>query len=318
MSLINNHPHSPRRSFRSRLTLAIGGSALLLAGLVMLTIGFLARERLVLEIGDSLAERAFQMADKLDRGMFERWREVQILAGLEMIRDPQAGPERKRQFLEEVRQTFPHYAWLGLTDAKGTILTGTGGLLEGQNVAQRDWFRGGSQGPYLGDVHEAFLLAKLLPASVGSPLRLVDVATPVSSPAGEFMGVLCSHLSWAWAREVRGSLLRPEEQRANISIYILGQGGAVLLGPEPDQAVWTPELLERLRQAAKPDRPHQFLAYQDSTGVEHLAGVALCTGHRDYPGLGWLVVVRQPLDQALAPVDVLRRQILAAAILMSL
>jgi|GEM_PF-2049564 len=308
----------PSRSFRSRLTLAIGGSALLLAALVMLAIGLLARERLVLKIGDNLAEQAFQLADKLDRGMFERWREVQILAGLEVIRDPQASPWRQRQFLEEVRQTFPHYAWLGLTDAKGTILTATGGLLEGQGVAQREWFQGGSQGPFLGDVHEAFLLAKLLPPSVGSPLRLVDVATPVHSPAGEFLGVLCSHLSWSWAREVRDSLLRPEEERANLSIYILGRGGAELLGPERDQAVWPPELLERLRQAAQPGRPHQFLAFQDPAGVEHLAGAAICAGHRDYPGLGWLVVVRQSLDEALAPVRALGRQILAASILMSL
>lgn len=318
MLSIQNKLLSPSRSFRSRLTLAIGGSALLLAALVMLSIGLLARERLGQEIGDNLAEQAFQLANKLDRGMFERWREVQILASLEVLRDPKASPERKRQFLEEVRQTFPHYAWLGLTDAKGIIQTGTGGLLEGQSVAQRDWFVGGSEGPFLGDVHEAFLLAKLLPPSVGAPLRLVDVATPVRSPSGEFLGVLCAHLSWSWAREVRNTLLRPEEQRSNLSIYLLGRGGAVLLGPEQDHSVWSPELADRMRQAAQPSRAQNYLTYQDSEGVEHLAGVALCQGHRDYPGLGWLVVVSQHLDQALAPVRVLRQQILAATILMSL
>ncbi len=318
MSAMINKIFSPTRSFRSRLTLAIGGSALLLTALVMLTIGLLARERLRQEIGDNLAEQAFQLADKLDRGMFERWREVRLLASLDLIRAPQITLERKRQFLEEVRQTFPHYAWLGLTDAKGAILVATGGLLEGQSVAQRDWFQGGSGGPFLGDVHEAFPLAKLLPPSVGSHLRLVDLATPVRSPSGEFLGVLCAQLSWSWAREVRGALLRPEEKRANLSIHILGRGGAVLLGPEPEQAAWPPELVERLRQTAQPNRSQNFLAHQDPEGVERLTGAALCNGHRDYPGLGWLVLVSQPLDQALAPLLVLRQQILAAAVLMSL
>ncbi|MFH1058479.1 MAG: response regulator [Pseudomonadota bacterium] len=304
--------------FRARLALAIGGTALAIWLLAMLGVGLTAKAQLVDEAGGGLAELAFQLADKLDRGMFERWRETLLLANLDVIKDPAHGPAEKRAYLEKVRATFPHYAWIGLADRQGNIIAGAGGLLEGQGVAQRDWFRNGLRGPCAGDVHEAFLPAKLLPPSVGQPLRLVDVSAPVHGPDGETLGVLCTHLSWAWAAEVRDSLLRPEEMRGQAAVWVLGQNGGVLLGPQAGRDAWPADLVQRLRQASR-HRARNHLSYTDPQGSEFLLGVAACRGHADYPGLGWLVVVRQPMELALAPVYGLRDHVLAwAAALLAL
>ncbi|MFZ5584378.1 MAG: response regulator [Thermodesulfobacteriota bacterium] len=304
------------RGFRARLALAIGGAALTVCALAMLVVGLSAREQLVQEAGGGLAELAFHLADKLDRGMFERWRETLLMANLDVIRDPARNPAEKRQYLEKVRETFPHYAWIGLTDPEGIVTAATGGLLEGRNVAQRDWFREGLRGPFAGDVHEAFLLAKLLPPSVGDPLRLVDVAAPVVAPDGGAVGVLAAHLSWQWAREVGASLLRPDTQRGQATVLVLGQSGAVLLGPGAGVETWPAELMARLRAASAPQASRHFISHADGEGRDFLLGAAACQGHADYPGLGWLVVVRQPLELALAPVRRLQEQIVAWAVLL--
>ena len=69
-----------------RISLAPSLAALTAAVMLLLTFGIvqlvghtLARQ-VEADIGHGLAELAFQTTDKLDRGMFERYREVRLLA----------------------------------------------------------------------------------------------------------------------------------------------------------------------------------------------------------------------------------------------
>lgn len=57
---------------------------------------------------------------------------------------------------------FPRYAWIGFARPDGTVETATGHLLEGQSVAERPWFKAALKGPFVGDLHEALLLNRLL------------------------------------------------------------------------------------------------------------------------------------------------------------
>src|SRR5262245_50060357 len=111
--------------------------------------------------------------------MFERYQDVEVLATLPVMRDPGIPTSEKRVALERLQQSFPAYAWIGLTDVAGGVVASTSGILEGVNVAQRDWFTHGQQGTWVGDVHEAILLARVLSPSADGQLRLLDVAAPV-------------------------------------------------------------------------------------------------------------------------------------------
>ncbi len=125
---------NPSRSLQARLGLATAGIVLLLSILLSWLVGYTTSIQLQNTQGQSLAELAYQMTDKLDRGMFERYREIQILAALPSIRDLNSQAAR-RSLLEELQSTFPDYAWIGLLNTQGTVLTSTGGILEGANVA---------------------------------------------------------------------------------------------------------------------------------------------------------------------------------------
>lgn len=304
---------NPRRSLRSRIGLAIAGITFLLSLVTSLVVGHTVDEQLRVHIGEDLAELAYQMTDKLDRGMFERYRDLQILSTLETFRQPNLNVAQERSLLEKLQSTYTDYAWIGLTDPQGVVLASTGGLLEGIDLSQRPWFIGGKKAPYIGDVHEAVKLAKLLPNPDGEPIRFVDIALPLQDLQGNFRGVLAAHLSWKWSEEVQRSLFRQSSNKwngnlshyNNLQMFIFSQDGTLLLSPPgiEDQ----PHNLTSIEIAQQ--GTNGYLVEPWSDGDRYLTGFARSRGYRDYPGLGWLVLVRVDTATAFAPAQHLEQRI---------
>lgn len=298
---------NPRRSFRARLVLVVGPLGLLMAVALSYGLGFFAEQQIKKDRGALLAELAAQMSREMDKGIFERRREIQIVASLQLLRDTKVALTEKRQLLETLQDSYKNYAWIGFTDSEGNILAGTRTLLEGKNVKSRNWFTEGSKGPAIGNVHDAFLLAKLLPKPEHDflPLRLLDVSAPINDEKGQLLGVLCGHLSWDWAFQVRNSLLEPLKAEHQLEVVIANADGAILLGtPELNQL--TEKLtLTSLQLALQQKQGYTVEVWPD--GHHYLTGYYSSQGFADYPGLGWTILVRQDIEQAYAPVFQLRQ-----------
>ena len=295
-----------------RTHLALTYSVLILAFALLLSIFVenAATKRLERQIGHGLGDLAYQIADKLDRGMFERYRDVAVAATMATV--PGDGTELsiRREWLEELQITYPYYKWIGFADLTGTVQVSTHGLLENHNVAARPWFAGGLKSVFYGDVHAALLLEKLLPAS-SEPWRFVDVAVPVRNESGQVVGVLGAHLSWEWANEVRQSVLLPEEAESHEAL-VVSSANEVLLGPK--ELVGTFLDLDLLENASATPQ-HAIEQWPD--GKRYLTGVVVSKGHREYPGLAWRVLVRESVETAFAAPATLRWQILGIGALLS-
>jgi PAS domain S-box-containing protein len=312
-------------SFKTRLGLAFGATIFLLSLILSLIVGQTTRLASEREAGSRLAELAYQMSDKLDRGMFERYRDIQIAASLQTLRAPASQPSEQRAFLERLKKTYPAYAWIGLASPQGQVLVATGGLLEGQDVSHRPWFAGGKLGSYAGDVHQAVLLEKLLPPSPGGePLRFVDVAAPVLDEQGHLQGVLGAHLSWSWASEVEHSLFQQGEDTQFEVMVVSPQTAAnpfqLLLGPPSlhTQATRDPAslagLVQELSNYHQLTRRYLTLTWPDDSTDSYLTGFATSQGYLDYPGLGWMVIVRQKSEVAFAAGRALQLQVLSLGV----
>ncbi|MEB3213257.1 MAG: diguanylate cyclase, partial [Leptolyngbyaceae bacterium] len=288
-----------------RLSIAFGSITILLSAVLGKVSGNLAKAQIEQDISQDLTQIAYQMTGRLDQNMFERYREIQIIADLEPFRSAQTPDAEKRRVLEKLQETYPNYSWIGFANREGVVEVSVQSLLEGESVSQRDWFMETREDPYVGDVHEAVLLAKLLTNSSGDPLRFVDVASPVYDKWGGFQGVLGAHLSWQWAEEVKEKLLDVPAAEGK-EILVVDRSNTVLLGPER----WEGETLnlESLRLARL--QGNGYVVEQWPDGHTYLVGFVESQGYRSYPGLGWTVLVQEPAATAFLPAQALHRQIL--------
>ncbi|UEM22033.1 cache and HAMP domain-containing protein [Skermanella mucosa] len=269
------------------------------AGVSLLANGTIG-SRLRDQAGAGALDLSAQIADKLDRSMFERWQDIRMIGRIQETLEPDSDPDRLRVKLETLQRSSPEYAWVGLASPEGKVLVSTGRLLEGADVSGRPWFRAGSRNMFAGDVHEALLLAKKLPPNAdGDPLRFVDVSMPLRRADGVPLGVLGAHLSWSWGEEITASVLAVRGDRSeSVEALIVSAEGDVLMGP--DGLVGGKLDLLSLGAARQGGTRYGLETWPD--GRDYLTATTLTAGHRDYPGLGWAVVVRQDADKVLAPI----------------
>lgn len=302
---------NPKNSLRAQISLASGGIALVLSLALSYFAAEQSRQQIEQAEGDSFKRRAQSVLDVLDRGMFERSREIQNAAILDEIREPKVPIERKREILERLQNTFNAYAWIGICDEKGVGSVGTGKYLEGKDLSKRPWCTQGRNRAYLGDMHDALLLSKILPNPSGKMFYLVDVAAPVIDKSGRLQGVLCGHIFWKWAEDVLDS-----KKTQGKDIFLLTKDGLLLSGPEAPRSELD-KLAPMTMQAIKAsDTSGGYLIEKWSNGKTYLVGYAKSSGYRDYPGMGWVSLMREDVTQAFAPVRELRIRILSMGLLL--
>ncbi|MFD2614333.1 diguanylate cyclase domain-containing protein [Paenibacillus gansuensis] len=301
-------------SLRLRTILAVVLALLMIALTTVLgsVISSKASRQVEETIGGSLSETAYQMADKLDYFMWSRLGELQVLSRLKTFQQPD-DPEAIQDSLNELQKNLPVFTWVGFTDTNGIVLAATGGILKGASAKERPVYIEGKKGLFIGDVHEAKLLSKLLPNPSGEPLQFVDISMPIHNGDGQLVGILAAHFSWEWSKEVEQSILRSRKDRSKQldALIVSLKDNTVLLGPK--ELVGQSLPLESVTSAQKGLNGWETETYAD--GNEYLTGYAQGKGYFNYPGLGWTILVRQPVDIAFSSVQELQNYIIAAGAL---
>lgn len=283
-------------------------SSIVLTILLSQVIEQVAMTLLRIQISEKLGDLAYQATDKLDQGMFERYREVQLMASRKSITDPAVPLAVKQALVDQIYDSYRYYAWIGIADLQGRVLVSAKGILTGADASARPWFINALNGSNnVGDLHEAKMLAKILPPPAsGEPLRFIDVAFPYVDNDGKVAGVLGAHLSWEWARTVEQSVITPAARRSRIDALIIANDGKVLLGPKGLQGT-TLDLasLGASTMANNHSAPTHF-----GDQREYLVGISKSQGRPPFPGFGWTVLVRQDAEEALATVRAMQRRVL--------
>ncbi|PUA17154.1 sensor histidine kinase [Glaciimonas sp. PCH181] len=307
------------------LALVFTTLSVLLTFILVGVIELAATDSVKTRIGNSLAELAAQTSDKLDRGMFERYREVQLMTTRDDF-DLKKNPAHDRLQLEALQNTYPYYAWIGMTDTTGKVVVSTKKILEGNDVSARPWFHNALNDIHVGDVHEAALLARLLPEEKklsNEPIRFVDIAFPYRDKTNRIAGVLAAHLSWRWANDIQESIITPLDQQHNIESMIVDKAGKVLLGPaEIKGKTLSLPSLKRAQIASSVGGKGDYSIETWPDGKSYLVGYSGSKGYQSYPGIGWSVLVRQSETDAFLPLKQIQIKVfwsgIAAALLFSL
>ncbi|SFD44507.1 sensor domain-containing diguanylate cyclase [Paracidovorax konjaci] len=303
---------SPDRSpsLRGQLTLWFGALALACVLGVGLYLGRIATQDLARFSGEILYTTARSATDLLATNLRERALEVDLLRQSILMTQGDLGSEDIRKALDLRKAAHNEYAWIGVTSAEGRVTQATGGILVGEKVDHRDWFREARSRLFVGDVHEAVLLAKKLPNKhLDQPLRFIDFAAPIIDSGGQLRGVIGAHAHWYWVTETVEAVVVDRTAGQQIEVLIADKAGNVLY---PFRLAGQ----QQLPAGSNPARRYERLRWAD--GAQYLTstvGMPVVAGNE----LGWRIVVRQPLDVALAPARTLRQQLaglgIAAALL---
>ncbi|MDB5854273.1 MAG: hypothetical protein JWR22_2314 [Herminiimonas sp.] len=293
-------------SLSSKLTLWFAAFALGLTVVTAVLVEDAATEALQAKTGASLGDLARHSTRELDSSLRERYNDIRILAMRPDVVDSSAPPAARQRVLEELQSVYRHYAWIGVTDARGKVIAATGGVLAGTDASARSWWSNAQKGKHLGDVHDALQLASKLPYRSGEPWRFVDISFPYYDAAGRFGGVVCAHMSWEWAHEIDEAIFEPNREHGQVDSIIVRADGLVLLGPEKlqGQVLATPSL----QDARAGKSAYRVERWPD--GKDYVVGISRSGPVASEPGLNWTVLVRQDAGEAFAPIKNIRRRVL--------
>ena len=281
--------------------------ALLGGGILVVTTASVSREITARESTAVLQALGKGVALQLARSLYGQWRETEGL-----VRFAEAAPAAAelRLRLETIAGLNERYAWIGLARPDGRVVTATGGILEGDSVAERPWFRAGIQAPFAGDVHEAVLLQRIIAPNATEPLRLIDFAAPVRRPDGSILGVIGSHVTWSAVRDVVRDSLRDTGR----DVVLVSRSGEILVGPREleGKALSLPSILAA-RQSAPQNNVETW-----PDGQRYLTTVISPITYGNLPSFGWSLIIRQPADAAAAPARAITRRLAIALVIAAL
>ncbi|MGY8525624.1 sensor domain-containing diguanylate cyclase [Paracidovorax citrulli] len=289
------------RSFRAQMALLFGLLSVLVGLPTYWYISSQHRAQLIENKREALKAVAHSAATLLTESLAERHREIALLAQTRLYRQEDLADPEVRASVERVQQSYAHYSWIGVADAQGKVLAATSGHLVGADVSRRPWFQAGLKGTFVGDVHEAVLLAKLLPqSSSDQPIRFIDFSSPILDEAGRVKGVLGAHAHWDWAGALLSTITPASATPDKSELFILNQKGEVIYPETVPDNLKAPAL-----DALKTTVGERFMDWGDES--PYLTASAAVDDPVESSPLGWTVVVRQGEDSVLAEVRSLQR-----------
>ena len=238
-----------------------------------------------------LAEYATQVRDALSMNLEMRSLALQMSA-VQLRVVAERDPAEQVVALRAVKSHFAEFDGLCVTDPQGRVSASTGEWRRGTDLAAQPWFDSARSGALVRD--QPALVgapASAAAAPMGQSGRELIFAVPlnVERPGGVLVAVM--PLGWVDALLARLQLLLGEAQP--LELMLASREGIVFAGP----AKW---LGRSLRDSA------------DLTeGGAYLVGRRTQLRLADSLGLGWTAVVRQPAEQALAPVRSIRQTVFA-------
>lgn len=280
----------PRRSLAAAIGWTICVLMLVIAAITGVVTVRAASHAIQREIGQLYAGHARRLIDTIDANLAGRRQWVSIAGRMLALPGGAGGATITPEMLDSLRQALPEVEWAGLVDLGGTVVAATDGVFLGQNVASRPWFTQGFTGPTVGDVHAGVLLDRHLPRLIeGEPRRFVDLSAPVLDAKGELKAILGVALGWSWIEILRRNAATMLTGRPAVEILLLGVDGTALLGSGD------------LPAGARFDLSRYSGSEPSIVDGDYLVGVARSQGFGDFRGLGWTVIVREPVVTAFLP-----------------
>jgi signal transduction histidine kinase len=288
---------------------------LLLSFVISVGLGFYAlatlRGVLVHEQGNDLGSTAAAVADTIDRVLFERFGDIQVIANDAILQD--GSVKNKTRRLREYKQLYSYYSWIGATDAAGTIIAMTdppasqhGGPVkaltaeDGKVVDRLDWFESVRRTGhvYFGDPQPS-------PESGGA--MAVAFAAPIHGAHGEFRGAVASLVPLNNLRTIIDKEAGVQFGREPHEWLLVDPQGRIISDKnQPDSTqtnLLTLHAPSVVRAAADRQKPGYVEELDARRHLPVVTGYARTRGYENFPGFDWTILLRVDHDRIYAPIN---------------
>lgn len=275
---------------------------IILMNLVAVAAGvFLLRSlehRLVYSAGEELRIAAAEVSDKLDRLLFERYGDTQMMARALALR--LSDPTYLSNYLAWVRTNYrPVYLWLGVTDPKGIMVAATDATLRGRDYSQASWFQRARE-------MKTIQVEDVAIHDPDNGTETIAFTTPIVDAAGTFQGVVTSRVAMSvledvTTRTVRSLEAQPEFAGA-VTFQMVTTGGMVFVDSDLLRKGPLNFQQSELLTSGTPPYGEAGFVEEEYRGRAVVTGFARTKGFGDFSGLGWHVLVRMDRDRILEPI----------------
>ncbi len=296
-------PLKIRASFTTRLLIGSLVALLLLSiPVAIATHGFL-EQNAIRNAGTQAQIQTNQIAQSIDRHLKQHLKDLVFAAEMEQLVGGNSLADLN-PLIRLLEKNCPGYLWIGVTNTDGTVIAANDDLLVDKSVASRPWFQEGMKGPAIMDVHEAQLLATLLPKRAEEKYQFIDFTTPLKDKSGQINGVIGIHLDWKYFIEQIESDVFTKTS-PHLSTLILSKDGNLRMGNRLDMADlqnntdWA--AMAGFKAAQRGQSGWAIHTLNDNQ--QHLIGFAPNNSTEQTGSLGWVSVTLQPLDKVYADVS---------------
>ncbi|MFN8545459.1 MAG: methyl-accepting chemotaxis protein [Candidatus Binatia bacterium] len=300
------------KTIKGKLTVAFLALSLVPAILIATLAYQRSRDALLAKTGEFLTTEARELADKLDRNLFERYGDVQALAFNPLARGSR---EEVTQAANFYTRAYGIYDLMLVVDMDGTVVAAntetfegkpldTAGLV-GRSVRGEEWFEKIRTGQVkAGETYYADLAEDRW---VGEAYRnrglALNFSAPVFDESGKVVRVWSNRASWD---RIAGQIMGEERKTltaqglTSFETQILSHSGLVLEDAD-SSAILTLNLVEKnlgAAQAVVAGKTGYVQEMHLRRRVDQVNGYAASQGALGFKGYGWGVLVREDASEA--------------------
>lgn len=280
---------------------------------------------------------SISLGDVIDRNLFERYGDVQAFALNTAVKDKAnwGNPSDGNPLITSMNGYMTGYGIYRLMlvlDTDGNVVAANSvdangeelntNALYGRNFSTESWFVRARDGDFLkgrngmtGTAVEQPVSVPLVAELFGDDGYVIPFSAPITGEDGSQIGVWVNFADFGLVEEIVATFYKglANEGKTSAELTVLDPKGFIIVDYDPVGQGWTeyrrnPKVIGKFNLAEKVEAARR--AAEGETGsmdavharkkIEQASGFSHTDGAYDYPGLGWSVLVRIPVEEAYA------------------
>ncbi|GGM22201.1 hypothetical protein GCM10011351_05110 [Paraliobacillus quinghaiensis] len=256
------------------------------------------------EVGNKVEDFARVNMEKLDRTMYERARDIEILVSEPIVAEAlHNNPGNNIDiYLDEKLEALTYYKSLALIDSNGSVIGQTGdNNVTSINTETTEWKEVLENGISFSDV--------TYDSALDSYVLIINVAINNKTATGVVQAKFNVEHIWDDVNNISSE---------NVIVELVNQAGEKVAdtvssastdaGLEANQLDTSSQIFRKLDVATPGDSG--FINEKDSANNDAIIGYSKSEGYKDFPGFNWSLIVSEPTSIALESIEKVREIIL--------